>query len=112
MVVTAGTQHAIDIAIRVLLAPGDEVWVEDPGYFLTYRQLVLAKMRVRPVPVDTQGIRIDAGLRIAPRAKVAFVTPSHQFPTGVQLSMARRLELLAWARRSGACIVEDDYTGG
>jgi GntR family transcriptional regulator/MocR family aminotransferase len=109
IVVTAGTQHAIDIAIRVLLAAGDEVWVEDPGYFLTYRQLVLARMRVRPVPVDTQGIRIDAGLRIAPRAKVAFVTPSHQFPTGVQLSMARRLELLAWARESGAYIVEDDY---
>ena len=109
IVVTAGTQHAIDIAIRVLLAPGDEVWVEDPGYFMTHRQLLLANMRLRPVPVDAQGIRIEAGLRAAPKARAAFVTPSHQFPTGVQLSMARRLELLAWARESGAYVVEDDY---
>jgi GntR family transcriptional regulator/MocR family aminotransferase len=109
IVVTSGTQHALDIAIRVLLAPGDEVWVEDPGYFLTHRQLLLAKARLCPVPVDAQGIRIDAGLRVAARAKAAFVTPSHQFPTGVQLSMARRLELLAWARESGAYVIEDDY---
>jgi GntR family transcriptional regulator / MocR family aminotransferase len=109
IVVTAGTQQAIDVAIRVLLAPGDEAWVEDPGYFMTHRQLLLAKVRVRPVPVDAQGIDIAAGLRAAPEARAAFVTPSHQFPTGVQLSMARRLELLTWARASGAYIVEDDY---
>ena len=110
IVITAGTQQAIDIAIRVLLAPGDEVWVEDPGYPLTHAQLLLAKARPHPVPVDAQGLVVDAGRRMAPRARVAFVTPSHQFPTGVALSMARRLELLAWARQSGAFIVEDDYT--
>lgn len=110
IVVTAGTQHALDIAIRVLLAPGDEVWVEDPGYPLTHAQLLLANARPRPVPVDRQGIIVDAGRRAAPKARAAFVTPSHQFPTGVALSMARRLELLAWARASGAFIVEDDYT--
>jgi GntR family transcriptional regulator / MocR family aminotransferase len=110
IVITAGTQQAIDIAIRVLLAPGDEVWVEDPGYPLTHAQLLLAKARPHPIPVDAQGLVVDAGLRMAPRARVAFVTPSHQFPTGVALSMARRLELLAWARQSGAFIVEDDYT--
>jgi GntR family transcriptional regulator / MocR family aminotransferase len=110
IVVTAGTQHAIDIAIRVLLAPGDEVWVEDPGYPLTHAQLLLAKARPRPIPVDAHGIVVDAGRRAAPRARAAFVTPSHQFPTGVALAMARRLELLAWARASGAFIVEDDYT--
>jgi GntR family transcriptional regulator/MocR family aminotransferase len=109
IVITSGTQHAIDIAIRVLLAPGDDVWVEDPGYFLTHRQLLLAKTRLRPIPVDAQGIRIDAGLRVSPNARAVFVTPSHQFPTGVQLSMARRLELLAWAREGGAYIIEDDY---
>jgi GntR family transcriptional regulator/MocR family aminotransferase len=109
IVVTAGTQHAIDIAIRVLLAPGDPVWVEDPGYALTHEQLLLAKMRPQPIPVDRQGIRVDAGIRTAAGARAAFVTPSHQFPTGVTLSMARRLELLAWARTSGAFIVEDDY---
>ena len=110
VVVTAGTQQALDIAIRVLLAPGDEVWVEDPGYPLTHAQLLLAKTRPHPVPVDAQGLMVEAGLRAAPRARAAFVTPSHQFPTGVALSMARRLELLAWARASGAFIVEDDYT--
>jgi GntR family transcriptional regulator / MocR family aminotransferase len=110
IVITAGTQQAIDIAIRVLLTPGDEVWVEDPGYPLTHAQLLLAKARPHPIPVDAQGLVVDAGLRTAPRARAAFVTPSHQFPTGVALSMTRRLELLAWARRSGAFIVEDDYT--
>jgi GntR family transcriptional regulator / MocR family aminotransferase len=110
IVITAGTQQAIDIAIRVLLAPGDEVWIEDPGYPLTHAQLLLAKARPHPIPVDAQGLVVDAGLRMAPRARVAFVTPSHQFPTGVALSMARRLELLAWARQNGTFIVEDDYT--
>jgi GntR family transcriptional regulator/MocR family aminotransferase len=110
IVITAGTQQAIDIAIRVLLAPGDEVWVEDPGYPLTHAQLLLAKARLHSIPVDAHGLVVDAGMCAAPRARAAFVTPSHQFPTGVALSMARRLELLAWARRSRAFIVEDDYT--
>jgi GntR family transcriptional regulator/MocR family aminotransferase len=73
IVITAGTQQAIDIAIRVLLAPGDEVWVEDPGYPLTHAQLLLAKARPHPIPVDAQGLVVDAGLRMAPRARVAFV---------------------------------------
>jgi GntR family transcriptional regulator/MocR family aminotransferase len=110
IVVTAGTQQAIDVAIRVLLAPGDEVWVEDPGYPLTHAQLLLAKVKPHAIPVDAQGLVVSLGLHAAPRARAAFVTPSHQFPTGVVLSMARRLELLAWARKSGAFIVEDDYT--
>jgi GntR family transcriptional regulator / MocR family aminotransferase len=110
IVITAGTQQAIDIAIRVLLAPGDEVWVEDPGYPLTHAQLLLAKVKPHAIPVDSQGLIVDAGRRTAPRARAAFVTPSHQFPIGVAMSMARRLELLAWARQSGAFIVEDDYT--
>jgi len=110
IVITAGTQQAIDIAIRVLLSPGDEVWVEDPGYPLTHAQLLLAKLKPHAIPVDTQGLIVDAGRRKAPRARAVFVTPSHQFPTGVAMSMARRLELLAWAQKSGAFIVEDDYT--
>ncbi len=110
VVITAGTQQAIDLTIRVLLAPGDDVWIEDPGYPLTHAQLVLAKARPHAIPVDGQGLIVEAGRRVAPRARAAFVTPSHQFPTGVPLSMARRLELLAWARQSGAFIVEDDYT--
>jgi GntR family transcriptional regulator / MocR family aminotransferase len=110
IVITAGTQQAIDIAIRVLLAPGDEVWIEDPGYPLTHAQLLLAKVRPHAIPVDGQGLIVDAGRRTAPRARAIFLTPSHQFPTGVAMSMVRRLEVLAWARLSGAFVVEDDYT--
>ncbi len=110
IVITAGTQQALDIAIRVLLAPDDDVWVEDPGYPLTHAQLLLAKVRPHAIPVDAEGLIVDAGRRSAPRARAAFVTPSHQFPTGVAMSMTRRLELLAWARESGAIIIEDDYT--
>jgi GntR family transcriptional regulator / MocR family aminotransferase len=109
ILITAGTQQAIDLTIRVLLAPGDSVWVEDPGYTMTYGALLAARVRPRPVPVDGHGLDVSAGLRIAPKARAAFVTPSHQFPLGVVLSMPRRLELLAWARRSRSWIVEDDY---
>ncbi|HUA53949.1 MAG TPA: PLP-dependent aminotransferase family protein [Candidatus Sulfotelmatobacter sp.] len=109
ILVTAGTQHAIDLAIRVLLAPGDPVWVEDPGYPLTHGALRAAGLALHPIPVDAQGIDVAAGIRAAPRARAVFVTPSHQFPLGVVLSMTRRLELLAWARDTGAWIIEDDY---
>jgi GntR family transcriptional regulator/MocR family aminotransferase len=108
IVVTAGTQQAVDIVIRVLRGP-QKVWVEDPGYPLTRQALQAAGKKLCPIPVDEQGIDVRAGLKLAPDARAVFVTPSHQFPTGVALSMARRLELLAWARTSGAWIVEDDY---
>jgi GntR family transcriptional regulator/MocR family aminotransferase len=109
IVVTTGTQHAVDIVIRVLPGLEKEVWVEDPGYPLTRQALIAAGAKVRPIPVDGHGIDVGAGIRSAPNARAVFVTPSHQFPTGVVLSMARRLELLAWAREKGAWIVEDDY---
>jgi GntR family transcriptional regulator/MocR family aminotransferase len=109
IIVTAGTQQAIDLVMRVLLPAGSEVWIEDPGYPLTREALSAAGVKVRPVRVDAQGLDVAAGRAAAPRARAAFVTPSHQFPTGVVLTMARRLELIAWARASGAWIVEDDY---
>jgi GntR family transcriptional regulator/MocR family aminotransferase len=108
IVVTAGTQQAVDIVIRVLRGP-QKVWVEDPGYPLTRQALRAAGAKLCPVPVDEQGIDVRSGIKLAPDARAVFVTPSHQFPTGVALSMPRRLELLAWARESGAWIVEDDY---
>jgi len=107
--VTTGAQQAIDIAIRVLLRPGDQVLVEDPGYPLTFGALVAAGIKPRPVPVDAHGMDVGTAIRLAPRAVAAVVTPSHQFPKGVVLSMARRLELLGWAREAGAWIIEDDY---
>jgi len=109
VLITAGTQQVIDIVARVMQGPDKEVWVEDPGYPLTRLALVAAGATVCPVPVDRHGINVTEGIRRAPKARAVFVTPSHQFPTGVVLSMARRLELLAWARESGAWIVEDDY---
>jgi GntR family transcriptional regulator / MocR family aminotransferase len=109
IVVTTGTQHAVDIVIRALPGPDQEVWVEDPGYPLTRQALMAAGAKVRPIPVDRQGIDVGAGIKSAPNARAVFVTPSHQFPTGVVLSMARRLELLAWAREQSAWVVEDDY---
>ena len=109
ILVTTGTQHAVDIVIRVLAGAGKEAWVEDPGYPLTRQALIAAGAKVRPIPVDRHGIDVGAGIKSAPNARAVFVTPSHQFPTGVVLSMARRLELLAWAREKNAWIVEDDY---
>jgi GntR family transcriptional regulator/MocR family aminotransferase len=109
IVVTAGTQQAIDILIRILPSLDKEVWIEDPGYPLTRQALLAAGATIRPIPVDGQGIDVGAGIKSAPNARAVFVTPSHQFPTGVVLSMARRLELLAWARQKSAWIVEDDY---
>ena len=109
VVITAGTQQAVDILIRVMQGADRDVWVEDPGYSLTRLALLAAGVKVRPIPVDQFGIDIAAGIRRAPKARAVFITPSHQFPKGVVLSMARRLELLAWARESGAWIVEDDY---
>jgi len=109
IIVTGGTQPAIDVAIRVLLDRGSEVWVEDPCYPVTYNALAIADVNVHPVPVDAHGLDVAAGVRAAPNARAAFVTSSHQFPTGVVLTMPRRLALLAWARETGAWIVEDDY---
>jgi GntR family transcriptional regulator / MocR family aminotransferase len=110
VLVTAGTQHAIDIVIRLLQQVGDkEVWVEDPGYPLTRQALRAAGMVARPVPVDGDGLNVGLGMQRWPRARAAFITPSHQFPTGVVMSMARRLELLQWAEDRSALIIEDDY---
>ncbi|MBY0321634.1 MAG: PLP-dependent aminotransferase family protein [Reyranella sp.] len=109
IIVTSGTQHALDLVARVLLPAGSEAWVEDPGYPLTREVLAAGGVATRPVRVDAQGIDVAAGIAVAPRARAAFITPSHQFPTGVVLSMARRLELIGWASASNAWIVEDDY---
>ncbi|SDD09207.1 MocR-like pyridoxine biosynthesis transcription factor PdxR [Belnapia rosea] len=109
VVVTAGAQQAIDLVLRVLLRPGDAAWMEDPGYPAVRAALEAAGARIVPVPVDGQGMDVGSGIAAAPEARLAYVTPSSQYPLGVVLSMARRLELLAWARRAGAWVLEDDY---
>ena len=109
VLITSGTQHAVDLAARLLLRPGDEVWVEDPSYPMTLKGLEAAGHRPVPVPVDDQGLVVAEGVRRAPKGRAAVVTPSHQYPTGAVLSMSRRIELLTWAREAGAWIIEDDY---
>jgi GntR family transcriptional regulator/MocR family aminotransferase len=109
VIITSGAQQAVDLTLRVLLKAGDRVWLEDPGYPATRRATEAAGARPVAVPVDHHGLDVAAGIARAPDARLAFLTPSHQYPLGVALSMGRRLELLAWAREAGSWILEDDY---
>jgi GntR family transcriptional regulator/MocR family aminotransferase len=107
--IVSGAQQALEITARVLLDPGDPVWIEEPGCPLAQSVLLASGCRIVPVPVDGEGISVSAGFHLLPKARAAFVTPSHQYPLGVTMSASRRLHLLAWARDNGAWIVEDDY---
>lgn len=109
VLVTSGFQGALALVAAILVRPGDRVWVEDPGYFLARSALALLGGEPVPVPVDGQGLRIDVALALAADARLAVVTPSHQFPTGVSLSLPRRMALVDWARGTNGWIVEDDY---
>jgi GntR family transcriptional regulator/MocR family aminotransferase len=106
VVIVNGSQQGLDLCVRLLLEPGDEVAVEDPGYQGAHRIFSSYGARLRPARIDAAGIRIGD---LAKTARLVYVTPSHQFPTGVSMSLARRLELIDWARRSGAILIEDDY---
>ena len=106
VVVTNGTQQAMDLIARVLLRPGDQVAVEDPGYTPPIRLLRAMGARVRGVPVDREGLVVE---QIPAGTRLVYVTPSHQYPLGMSMSLGRRMALLAWARRHDAAIVEDDY---
>lgn len=107
--VTAGYQGALELVRRTLLQVGDLGWYEDPGYILARQFLERAGMRLEPVPVDDEGLNVSIGQRRAAHARFVVVTPTHQSPTGVALSLPRRLELLEWASRHRAWIIEDDY---
>jgi GntR family transcriptional regulator/MocR family aminotransferase len=109
IIIVSGAQQAIDLSIRALIDPGDAVWVEDPGYLATRSALTAAGARLVPVPVDEHGLVVDQGRAKGPAARAAYITPSHQYPTGAIMSMARRLDLLAWAAETGGWIIEDDY---
>ncbi len=111
VVVTSGSQQAIDLVARLLLDAGDEVMVEDPGYLGIRACLLSHGVVARPVDLDAQGLAIAEGAARWPQARMAVVTPTHQFPLGVHMGLPRRLELLEWARRTQAWIVEDDYDG-
>jgi GntR family transcriptional regulator/MocR family aminotransferase len=111
VIITAGTQQGLYIACQVLIEAGDRVWVEDPAYWGITKTLESSGYpeRMVRIPVDDAGIDVAAGIAIANDACAAFVTPSHQYPLGMTMSMGRRDALLAWARKNSAWIVEDDY---
>jgi GntR family transcriptional regulator / MocR family aminotransferase len=109
VIMTAGTQQGLDLAVRALLKPGDPVWIEDPCYVAARELFEGTDLSVTPVPVDGEGIDVAAGIIARPDAKAVYVTPSHQYPLGVTLSMTRRLALIDWARGANAYIIEDDY---
>ncbi|GLY40355.1 GntR family transcriptional regulator [Amycolatopsis sp. NBRC 101858] len=106
VLVTQGAQQALDLLCRVLLSPGDRVAVEEPGYRQAKLLFASHGAEVVGVPVDGEGLDVAA---LPSRTKLVYVTPSHQFPLGTPMSLARRTALLAWAGRADAVVVEDDY---
>jgi GntR family transcriptional regulator/MocR family aminotransferase len=111
LVVFNSAQQALFALAVLLLERGDAVWIEDPCYQGARAAFELAGATITPVPVDDEGMRVELGVRHAPRARLAYVTPPHQYPTGVALSLERRIALLEWAARNGSWVVEDDYDG-
>jgi len=109
VIVVGGAQAGLDLVARMLLDTGDIAWMEEPGYPGARRALLGAGARLHPVPVDDEGLDVAAGERAAPRARLAYVTPSYQYPLGTTMSLQRRLRLLEWAQRANSWVVEDDY---
>ena len=105
------TRQAIDLCARVLADPGDRVWIEDPGFVGARAPLLAAGLELIPVDVDEDGFNVAAAQAAAPEARLVYVTPAHQYPMGATLSLARRLQLIDWARRTDAWLLEDDYDG-
>ena len=109
IIVTSGAQQGLDLLIRAIIRPGDAVWIEDPCYPMALTAFKGAGARVIAVPVDDEGLDPVRGEKLFAPARAVYVTPSHQFPLGVTMTMARRLALIDWARRHDAWIIEDDY---
>ena len=111
VMITTGAQNGVLLCAHVLLDPGDGVWMEEPGYPGAHQALAMAGARPVLVPVDADGLDVAEGIRRGPDARMVYITPSHQFPLGVTMGAARRMQLLQWAAREGRWIVEDDYDG-
>jgi GntR family transcriptional regulator/MocR family aminotransferase len=107
--ITNGAQQALDLIGRVLLETGDQIWIEDPCYQEALGVFRAVGAKITAVAVDAEGFNLAEAERISTAAKLVYITPSHQYPTGATMSLARRLSLLEWARKTGAWIIEDDY---
>ncbi|MGC9744695.1 PLP-dependent aminotransferase family protein [Pseudomonas sp. P1B16] len=110
IVITSGAQQAISLCAQLLLQPGEGVAVENPGYRAAGHTFAVAGGKVMGVPVDEEGMECERLVQLTD-CRLAYVTPAHQYPTGVTMSLARRLALLAWAERNDGWIIEDDYDG-
>jgi GntR family transcriptional regulator / MocR family aminotransferase len=109
VLILSGAQEGLDRTARLVLNPGELVWMEEPGYpraDVVFRAL---GARIRRVPVDAEGLALEIGSRRWSAPRLVYVTPGHQFPLGVTMSLRRRLAMLEWARRSGTLMCEDDY---
>ena len=111
VLVVSGSQMALQIAAMALVNSGSVVCVEDPGYRLARRAIALSPATIVPIAVDDMGIDVSTLVRLGPRVRMAYVTPSHQYPLGVAMAASRRSALLEWAEAQDAWIVEDDYDG-
>jgi len=109
VLIVSGAQEGLDRTARLLLNPGEAAWMEEPGYPGAAVVLRAAGAKICSVPVDGEGVNIERGAERWPRPKLLYVTPAHQFPLGVTMSLRRRLALLEWARKAGVLIFEDDY---
>ncbi|HEV2298408.1 MAG TPA: PLP-dependent aminotransferase family protein [Candidatus Acidoferrales bacterium] len=109
VMIVSGVQQGLDILARIVVKPGEAVWMEDPGYFGATAVFRNAGARIIPVPVDEHGLAVSKGKQLCPRAKAAYLTPAHQCPLGMTMPLERRLAILAWARDTGAFLFEDDY---
>lgn len=107
--ITHGYQAALNLTAALLTKPGDTVWLEDPGYRFARSALEALPLRIAPIPVDSEGLCVDHARRHFPKARLAVVTPAHQSPLGVSLSLPRRQGLLEWAADADAFVLEDDY---
>ena len=109
IIITNGTQQALDLIGRIFLSESEDVCLEDPGYLGARDIFTMTGARIVPVPIDDEGFDLQTARKRSPKARLIYVTPSHQFPLGMTMSLARRLSLLEWARERDAIIVEDDY---
>lgn len=109
IIVTTGAQGALDLATRMVLDPGDTVWMEDPGYLGARGAFQGADANIIPVPIDEEGMNPKLMPAGTPDPRLIYLTPSHQYPLGVTMSLTRRLSMLKFAHRTGSWILEDDY---
>lgn len=109
VVIVSSSQQALDLIARLTIDPDEEAWIENPSYPGARAALVAAGAKLVPVRVDDEGLDVAHGVDLAPKARLAYVTPSHQYPLGKTMSLERRLALLEWARRADAWVIEDDY---